>query len=87
MEEAFRIGEIPRKIHREYFKQLLNELCKKIGIKREDLDIIAGARAELYFNGEWSSVSFDAINDLAGVGTDIIFIEKAGVPTNMALQW
>lgn len=80
MEEAFRIGEIQRKVKREYFKQLLNDLCKKIGIKREDLDIIAGARAELYFDGEWSSVSFDAINDLAEVGTDIIFIEKAGVP-------
>jgi hypothetical protein len=49
-------------------------------MKREDLGIIAGVRAELYFDGTWTSVGFDAIEELAGKGTDIVFIEKEGVP-------
>jgi hypothetical protein len=49
-------------------------------MKREDIGIIAGARAELYFGGTWTSVSFDEIDELAEKGTDIVFIEKEGVP-------
>ncbi len=37
-------------------------------------------RAELYFNGNWISVSFDSIKRLAEKGTDIIFVEKEGIP-------
>jgi hypothetical protein len=47
-------------------------------MKREDIGIIAGARAELYFGGTWTS--FDEIDELAEKGTDIVFIEKEGVP-------
>ena len=33
----------------------------------------------MFFDGEWKSVSFDAISDLAPQGTDILFIEKADI--------
>jgi hypothetical protein len=69
------------KIHitREYFKSLFKKICNKVGKKRSDIGIITGARAELYFDGVWRSVSFDAIEELAQRGTDIIFIEKEGI--------
>jgi hypothetical protein len=64
---------------RETVKKWINKICKKAGIARESLGIIAGSRAELYFDGEWSSVSFDAIDELAEKGTDVVSIEKEGV--------
>ena len=33
----------------------------------------------MYFDGAWRSVSFDAIRELAQMGTDIVFIEKEGI--------
>lgn len=60
MELAVKTGTIRAVITRDYFKQLISKICKKSGLKREDLGIIAGVRAELYFNGNWTSVSFDA---------------------------
>jgi len=80
MEQAVKDKIISRVITRDYFKKLLNNICKAAGIKREDIDIIAGVRAELYFGGTWTSVSFDAIDKLAEKGTDIVFIEKEGIP-------
>jgi len=53
--------------------------CDNCHITRASIGIFAGVRAELYFNGEWKSVSFDAINELAEKGTDIVFIEKQGI--------
>jgi len=66
-------------VTREYFKSLIKRICDKYGKKRSELGIITGARAELYFNGRWESVSFDAIEELAQKGTDIVFIEKEGI--------
>ncbi len=80
MEASVRDGVIRAVVTRDYFKKLISKICNKYGIKREDLGIIAGVRAELYFDGTWTSVAFDSIEDLAGKGTDIIFIEKEGVP-------
>src|SRR5215207_7300762 len=54
-------------------------VCEKLGYTREELGIIAKARATMYFNGVWSSVSYDKIEELAKNGTDIIFIEKVDV--------
>jgi len=65
---------------RGYVKQLINELCRDAGCTRESLRIFAGVRASLYFQANWTSVSFDAIDVLAEKGTDIIFIEKEGIP-------
>lgn len=65
---------------RGYVKGLVTKLCKIKGVTRESLGIFAGVRTELYFNGNWTSVSFDSVNELAKKGTDIIFIEKEGIP-------
>jgi transcriptional regulator with XRE-family HTH domain len=64
---------------RDYFASRIKAVCEKLGFTREELGIIAKPRANMYFNGEWSSVSYDAIDALAENGTDIIFIEKKGV--------
>lgn len=76
-----------RNIHvtREYFKSLIKKICEKYGKKRSDIGIITGARAELYFDGRWESVSFDAIEELAQKGTDIVFIEKEGIIDELKL--
>lgn len=80
METAVKNRIIRKVASRGYIKTLLNKICKGTGLRREDLGIIAGVRAELYFNGKWPSVSFDSISELAENGTDILFIEKEGVP-------
>jgi hypothetical protein len=84
MEKKVREGIMRKVVSREHFKITLSNICKAVGIKREDIGIIAGARAELYFHGSWSSVSFDSIDALAEKGTDILFIEKEGVPEILA---
>jgi len=66
-------------VSRKYFKILLRNICAKFGKKRSEIGVITGARAEMYFNGRWESVSFDAIEELAQKGTDILFIEKEGI--------
>jgi hypothetical protein len=69
MEQAVKDKIISKVITRDYFKKLLNYICKAAGKKREDIGIIAGVRAELYFGGTWTSISFDAIDELAEKGT------------------
>jgi hypothetical protein len=66
-------------ITRDYFKRVIRELCDAYGVTRAAIGIITGARAEMYFDGGWDSVSFDAIEELAANGTDLIFIEKEGI--------
>ena len=44
--------------------------------RREELGIVAKPKATMYFNGKWTSVTYDAIEDLARNGTDIIYGEK-----------
>ena len=63
-------------VTRKHVKKLIRKVCDALHTTREALGIFAGARATMYFNGEWSSVSFDAIGELAGNGTDVIIIEK-----------
>ncbi len=53
--------------------------CDDFGVTRESLNIFAGARAVMYFQGNWSSVKFDDVKSLAQKGTDILFIEKMGI--------
>lgn len=66
-------------VQRESFKARIKKICDKWGVTRAALGIITGARAELYFDGNWQSVSFDAIEELAAKGTDLIIIEKEGI--------
>jgi hypothetical protein len=68
----------------------IRAIYKKYRVKRSEGGIIAGVRAELYFKGEWKSVSFGAIQELAERGTDLVFIEKQGIAevlTNYADKW
>jgi hypothetical protein len=64
---------------RESFTKKINKVCKKLGFTREQLGIVAKARAHMYFNGNWYPVSYDAVIALAKNGTDIIFIEKENI--------
>jgi hypothetical protein len=66
-------------VQRESFKSRIKKICDAYGVRRDSIGLVTGARAAVYFNGEWLSVSFDAIEDLAGKGTDVVFIEKEGI--------
>jgi hypothetical protein len=73
-------GNLEVKIKRSTFYKYIKDLCDEVGVTRASIGIITGARADLYFDGKWYSVSFDSIEELASKGTDIVFIEKQGVP-------
>jgi hypothetical protein len=73
-------------VTRDTITGYIKDLCKAAGVTRESLGIFAGARAELYFDGGWSSVSFGKIRELAEKGTDIVCIEKQGVP-EVLTEW
>ena len=64
---------------REWVKKLIKKACDDLHVTRESLNIFAGARAVMYFQGSWSSVKFDDVKSLARNGTDILFIEKMGI--------
>jgi hypothetical protein len=64
---------------REWVKKLIKKACDDLHVTRESLNIFAGARAVMYFQGNWSSVKFDDVKSLARNGTDILFIEKMGI--------
>ena len=74
------------KVTRGYVKRLVKEICEGVGVTRESFGIFAGVRAELYFSGTWTSVSFDNVKSLADKGTDIIFIEKEGI-SEVLTEW
>ena len=59
----------------------IRKICKSLegSPMREDLGIIAGARASLYFDGKWENVDMDEVVALAEKGTDLVFIEKRGI--------
>ena len=60
---------------------MINERCEKLegSPRREELGIFASPRATMYVDGQWHRVDVDDIPELAGKGTDVIFIEKQGV--------
>jgi len=79
-----------KRVKRSTITGYVKVLADSRGITRASMGIFTGVRAELYFKGEWKSVSFDAINELAEKGTDIIFIEKQGITevlTEYADKW
>ena len=57
-------------VSREWFKTLIRKICDIRGVKRSYIGITTGG---------WRSVSFDAIESLATMGTDVVFIEKRGI--------
>lgn len=60
---------------------MINERCEKLEgrPKREQLGIFAAPRATMYVNGQWYRIDIDSIAEIAGKGTDVIFIEKQGI--------
>jgi hypothetical protein len=67
-------------LKRKNFVSYIRDICKdELHCRREDLKIVAGGRADLYFAGRWTSISWDNIEDLSDSGTDGILIEKDGM--------
>jgi hypothetical protein len=64
---------------RQSFTSKIKTVCEKLGVTREQIGIVAKARARMYFNGERNDVTYDAIDALAENGIDIIFIEKEDI--------
>jgi hypothetical protein len=63
---------------REWVKKLIKKACDDFGVTRESLNIFAGARAVMYFQGNWSSVKFDDVKSLAhyfGLSREALSIE------------
>jgi hypothetical protein len=50
-----------------------------LGVTREKIGIVAAPWATMYFKGQWSNVSFEAVESLAANGTDVLFIEKLDI--------
>jgi hypothetical protein len=65
---------------REYVTSIIKDVCSKLdgSPTREELGIIASARAMLFFEEVWMSVDMDRVSELAEKGTDLSFIEKRG---------
>ena len=79
-------GYTNEEIDREYITGLIKEICEQdLGVKRQDIGIIAADRAQLYFKGEWKDVGLREIDELVQYGTDMIIIEKEGVAEQLAL--
>lgn len=67
-------------IDRDYITGLIKPLCEKeLGIKREQIGIIAADRAQLYFRGQWMDVGLKEIDELSLYGVDMLIIEKEGI--------
>ena len=64
---------------RKHLKSLIRGVCKKLGVTRERIGIVAAPWATMYYRGQWLSVSFETLGWLAERGTDMIFIEKLDI--------
>jgi hypothetical protein len=73
-------GEEVYAVQRDNLVEYIRDICKdELNCRREDLKIFAGGRAELYFDGNWTSVSWDNVEQLKRKGTDGLIIEKEGM--------
>ena len=70
---------------RKYITGKINHVCQQLfGLDREDLGIIASARAVMYYEGQSYPVNIDNVKELAGKGIAIIIIEKEGIADLLA---
>jgi hypothetical protein len=70
-------------IDRDYITALIKELCEdELGVKREDIGILAADRAQLYFKGKWMDVGLKEIEELSLYGVDMLIIEKRVLQSN-----
>lgn len=67
-------------IERKSFLDAIDDICKQYGYRRDQLGITCAPRGEFYYRGENYPLSFEMIKKLASIGTDIVCIEKEGVP-------
>jgi hypothetical protein len=65
--------------NRSNFIDCIRKVCEYYDIKREDIGIVAGAWATMFYMGKWSAVNFEDIEALAQNGTDLIFVEKQDI--------
>jgi hypothetical protein len=73
-------------IDRDYITGLIKSLCEdELGVKREDIGILAADRAQLYFKGKWMDVGLKEIEELSLYGVDMLIIEKEGIAEQLAL--
>jgi hypothetical protein len=73
-------------IDRDYITGLIKLLCEdELGVKREDIGILAADRAQLYFKGKWMDVGLKEIEELILYGVDMLIIEKEGIAEQLAL--
>ena len=73
-------------IDRDYITGLVKEICEdKLGVKREDIGILAADRAQLYFKGKWMDVGLKEIEEQSLYGVDMLIIEKEGIAEQLAL--
>ena len=71
-------------INRDYITSQIKSECEQLGVKREELGIIAADRAQLYFKGRWHDVGLNDVAKLAKFGTDMLITEKEGVVEQLA---
>jgi hypothetical protein len=70
---------------RKYITDNIDKVCQELfGADREDLGIIASARAVMYFQGQSYPVNVDNLVELAEKGIVIIIIEKEGISDLLA---
>ena len=73
-------GENEMDLDRKKFLEAVDEICRKYGYSRDQLGITCAPRGEFYYKGEVYPLTFENIEKLAQLGTDIVHIEKEGVP-------
>ena len=73
-------------IDRDYITGLIKEVCEEdLGVKREEIGILAADRAQLYFKGEWIDVGLNEIEQLSLYGIALLIIEKEGVAEQLSI--
>jgi 5S rRNA maturation endonuclease (ribonuclease M5) len=73
-------------INRDYITGLIKEVCEEdLGVKREDIGILAADRAQLYFKGKWMDVGLKEIDELSLYGIALLIIEKEGVTEQLSV--
>ncbi|MCX8153619.1 MAG: hypothetical protein N3E52_04205, partial [Candidatus Bathyarchaeota archaeon] len=73
-------GEDKMGMDRKSFLSAIKEICEAKGFTRDELGITCAPRGEFYYRGEVYPLSLENIEKLARLGTDIVHIEKEGVP-------
>jgi hypothetical protein len=69
---------------REHIKRSIKVICDEMGLKREQLGIIAAERAQFYYKRRTYGVGIDEISKLVQYATDIVIIEKQGAVEALA---